>query len=135
MDGSTLLLILVVVTALSFDVTNGFHDTANAMATSIATGALRPRIAVGLSALLNIAGAFLSLKVAADGRVRHRRLRKVHRSSSSSPDCSARSSGISLTWYLGLPSSSSHALIGGVVGATCIAAGVGAVKGTAWSPR
>jgi PiT family inorganic phosphate transporter len=60
MDGS-LLLILVVVTALAFDVTNGFHDTANAVATSIATGALPPRVAVGLSAVLNVVGAFLSL--------------------------------------------------------------------------
>ena len=54
MDATTFLLILTIVTALSFDVTNGFHDTANAMATSIATGALRPRIAVGLSAVLNV---------------------------------------------------------------------------------
>ena len=56
---------LVVATALAFDFTNGFHDTANAMATSIATGALKPRVAVALSAVLNLVGAFLSLAVAA----------------------------------------------------------------------
>ena len=55
--GSELLLIVVVVAALAFDFTNGFHDTANAMATSIATGALRPRIAVGLAAVMNLIGA------------------------------------------------------------------------------
>ena len=59
------LLVLVVITALSFDFTNGFHDTGNAMATSIATKALSPRVAVGLSAVLNLVGAFLSLTVAA----------------------------------------------------------------------
>jgi PiT family inorganic phosphate transporter len=64
-NDSELLLVIVVATALAFDFTNGFHDTANAMATSIATRALRPRVAVGLCALLNFAGAFLSIKVAA----------------------------------------------------------------------
>ena len=59
------ILVPVVITALSFDFTNGFHDTGNAMATSIATGALSPRVAVALSGLLNLAGAFLSLGVAA----------------------------------------------------------------------
>ena len=58
------ILVLVVITALSFDFTNGFHDTGNAMATSIATGALSPRVAVALSGLLNLVGAFLSLAVA-----------------------------------------------------------------------
>jgi inorganic phosphate transporter, PiT family len=129
MDASTLLLILVVVTALSFDVTNGFHDTANAMATSIATGALPPRVAVGLSAVLNIVGAFLSLKVAAtvaSGIV-----------DSGKVTLTVVFAGLVgaifwnlLTWYLGLPSSSSHALIGGIVGATWIAAGVEAVRWT-----
>ena len=66
MDGNTLLLATVVITALSFDFTNGFHDTANAMATSIATGALKPKAAVALvSGVLNLVGAFLSLTVAA----------------------------------------------------------------------
>ena len=61
----SILLALVVITALGFDFTNGFHDTANAMATSIATGALKPKVAVGMSAVLNLVGAFLSLAVAA----------------------------------------------------------------------
>ena len=63
--GNDVVLALVIVTGLAFDFTNGFHDTANAMATSIATKALSPRIAVGLSAALNLIGAFLSLSVAA----------------------------------------------------------------------
>jgi inorganic phosphate transporter, PiT family len=67
------ILVLVVITALAFDFTNGFHDTGNAMATSIATGALSPRVAVALSGLLNLVGAFLSLAVAATvARVRAR---------------------------------------------------------------
>ena len=65
MTGNDTLMALVVVTALGFDFTNGFHDTGNAMATSIATGALPPRIAVALSGLLNLVGAFLSFTVAA----------------------------------------------------------------------
>ncbi len=126
--GSDLLLVIVVGTALAFDFTNGFHDTANAMATSIATGALPPRVAVALSAVLNVAGAFLSLAVAmtiAKGVV----------------DPSAITLNIIfagligaitwnlITWYFGLPSSSSHALIGGVVGATLVIKGADAVKG------
>src|SRR5215213_5469291 len=110
MDGSTLLLVAVVVVALFFDFTNGFHDTANSIATSVSTGALGPR-----SAVLNFAGAFVSLKVAATvakGIV----------------DAEVISLDVLLaglvgaitwnliTWYLGLPSSSSHALIGGIAG-------------------
>jgi PiT family inorganic phosphate transporter len=127
MDGSLLILILVVVTALAFDVTNGFHDTANAMATSIATGALPPRVAVALSAVLNVLGAFLSLKVAAtvaSGIVDSGKVTLV-------VVFAGLVGAIAwnlFTWYLGLPSSSSHALIGGIVGATLIAAGTGAVK-------
>ncbi|GAA3013992.1 inorganic phosphate transporter [Streptosporangium longisporum] len=128
MDANLVLLAIVIVTALSFDFTNGFHDTANAMATSIATGALRPKIAVALSAVLNFAGAFLSLKVAAT-------------IATGIVDTGAITltvvfagliGGLAwnlLTWYFGIPSSSSHALIGGVVGATLIAAGASAVKG------
>ena len=63
-DAATLTLVLVIVTALAFDFTNGFHDTGNAMATSIATGALKPKVAVALSAVLNLVGAFLSVEVA-----------------------------------------------------------------------
>ena len=126
MDGNTVLLITVVATALAFDFTNGFHDTANAMAPSIVTGALRPRAAVALSAVLNFVGAFLSLSVAATiakGIV-----------DSSAVTLTVVFAGLVggitwnlLTWYLGLPSSSSHALIGGVVGAALIAGGADAV--------
>jgi inorganic phosphate transporter, PiT family len=122
------LLFIVVVTALTFDFTNGFHDTANAMATSIATGALRPRVAVALSAVLNLLGAFLSLKVAAtiaSGIVSSTAL--------TLPIVFAGLLGAIawnvLTWSFGLPSSSSHALIGGVIGATLVAAGSSAVHG------
>jgi PiT family inorganic phosphate transporter len=119
-------LVLVVITALGFDFTNGFHDTANAMATSIATGALPPRIAVALSGLLNFVGAFLSLAVAAtiaSGLV-----------STSKVTLTVVAAGLAggiiwnlLTWLLGIPSSSSHALIGGVIGSTLAAAGGSAV--------
>ena len=120
------LLVLVVVTALAFDFTNGFHDTANAMATSIATGALRPKVAVALSAVLNVVGAFLSLAVAAtiaSGIVQQ-----------DSVTLSVVFAGLAggilwnlITWYFGLPSSSSHAIIGGLVGAVLVAAGTSGV--------
>jgi inorganic phosphate transporter, PiT family len=119
-------LVLVVITALGFDFTNGFHDTANAMATSIATGALPPRVAVALSGVLNFVGAFLSLAVAAtiaSGLV-----------SVSKVTLAVVAAGLAggiiwnlLTWLFGIPSSSSHALIGGVIGATIAAAGGSAV--------
>jgi inorganic phosphate transporter, PiT family len=64
-SSADVIIALVVATAVSFDFTNGFRDTANAMATTIATGALRPKIAVTVAALLNFVGAFISLKVAA----------------------------------------------------------------------
>jgi PiT family inorganic phosphate transporter len=118
--GNDLVLTLVVITALGFDFTNGFHDTGNAMATSIATGALSPRIAVALSGVLNLVGAFLSLSVAsaiASGLVKDVTLTVVF---------AGLCGGIIwnlLTWLLGIPSSSSHALIGGVVGATIAASG------------
>ncbi|MGX7677301.1 anion permease [Jatrophihabitans sp. DSM 45814] len=122
------LLFIVVITAFTFDFTNGFHDTANAMATSIATGALKPKPAVALSAVLNLVGAFLSVKVAAtiaSGIV-----------SSSAITLPIVFAGLLgaitwniLTWSLGLPSSSSHALIGGIVGATLVSAGRSAIHG------
>ena len=120
--GNTAVLVLVVVTALGFDFTNGFHDTGNAMATSIATGALGPRVAVALSGVLNLVGAFLSLSVAAtiaSGLVDTHvvTLTVVF---------AGLAGGITwnlLTWFLGIPSSSSHALIGGVIGSTIAAAG------------
>jgi inorganic phosphate transporter, PiT family len=122
-----ILLVLVVVTALGFDFTNGFHDTANAMATSIATGALPPKVAVGLSGLLNLVGAFLSLSVAAtiaSGLVDTKLVTLT-------VVLAGLAGGISwnlATWFLGIPSSSSHSLIGGVVGAMIAAAGSHAVK-------
>ena len=116
------LLIIVVITALAFDFTNGFHDTANAMATSIASGALKPKAAVTLSAVLNLLGAFLSTAVAGtiaknliDGHL-------------VKPDLifAGLVGGIVwnlLTWLLGIPSSSSHALVGGIIGAMIAAVG------------
>jgi inorganic phosphate transporter, PiT family len=111
-----LTLVAVVVVALFFDFTNGFHDTANAIATSVSTRALSPRVAVLVAAILNFAGAFVSLKVAATvakGIV--------------NPDAVTLSVILAglvgaitwnlVTWFLGLPSSSSHALIGGIAGA------------------
>ena len=126
MDLETLMLVTVVVTALAFDFTNGFHDAANSMAAPISTGALKPKVAVVLSAVLNFVGAFLSLSVAAT-------------IASGIVDSAAITltvvfaglvGGIAwnvTTWLLGLPSSSSHALIGGVVGAALLAGGLEAI--------
>src|SRR4051794_23842034 len=126
---SDLVLVIVVATALVFDFTNGFHDTANVVATSISTRAMSPRAAVALASVLNFVGAFISLAVAAT-------------IASDFVDQDAITETIVfagligaiawnlVTWYFGLPSSSSHALIGGVVGATLVAAGTGAINGT-----
>ncbi|BDZ47662.1 inorganic phosphate transporter [Naasia aerilata] len=126
----TFILVLVIALALFFDFTNGFHDTANAMATPIATGALKPKVAVGLAAVLNLVGAFLSTEVAktiSGGIIRE------------------GSGGVQITpefifagligaivwnlvtWFFGLPSSSSHALFGGLIGAAIVGAGLQAV--------
>src|SRR3954452_21363375 len=123
----SMLVIAVVLTALLFDFTNGFHDTANAMATSIATGALRPRVAVLLAGVLNLLGAFLSVQVAltiSSGLVDEARI---------TPQVIF--GGLVgailwnlLTWLGGLPCSSSHALIGGLIGATWVFAGTGAIN-------
>jgi PiT family inorganic phosphate transporter len=116
------LLIIVVVTALAFDFTNGFHDTGNAMATSIASGALAPKTAVTLSAVLNLLGAFLSTAVAATIA---KDLVDSHLVSLELV-FAGLVGGIVwnlLTWLLGIPSSSSHALVGGIVGATIAAVG------------
>jgi inorganic phosphate transporter, PiT family len=119
---------IVVGSALAFDFTNGFHDTANAVATSISTRAMPPRVAVGLAAVLNFVGAFLSLQVAAT-------------IASGIVDADLITPSIVFagligaiawnlaTWYFGLPSSSSHALIGGVVGSAFVAEGSKAVLG------
>ncbi len=122
MDAATLGLLVIIVVALAFDYTNGFHDSANAIATSVSTKALTPRAALVLAAVMNVVGALVSTKVAAtvgagiidtptgtDGLV---------------VVFSALLGAIAwnlLTWYFGLPSSSSHALIGGLVGAALAA--------------
>ena len=132
MTESTVILVLVIVTALGFDFTNGFHDTANAMATSIATGALRPKMAVALSGLLNLVGAFLSVEVALTVT---NAVVKLQASNGTPKESLTADGGVALlliilaglvggivwnllTWLLGLPSSSSHALFGGLIGAT-----------------
>ena len=125
--------VLVVVLALVFDFTNGFHDTANAMATPIATRALKPRTAVALAAVLNLVGAFLSTEVA---------LTISHGIVNEDPS----HGGVAITpafvfagvlgaiiwnvatWLFGLPSSSSHALFGGLIGAAVVGAGIGAIS-------
>jgi inorganic phosphate transporter, PiT family len=129
---ATVILVLVVVVALSFDFTNGFHDTANAMATSIATGALKPKAAVALSGLLNLVGAFLSVEVALT--VTNAVVKIQNPDGAPQPEL-AVDGGTALltivlagligaivwnlaTWLFGLPSSSSHALFGGLIGAT-----------------
>ncbi|WP_237201094.1 inorganic phosphate transporter [Rothia nasimurium] len=131
MTTELIILVIVVLTALAFDFTNGFHDTANAMASSIATGALKPKAAVALSAILNLIGAFLSIEVAktvGSGLI----------------DLETAGGGPNLmlivftglvgailwnvfTWLLGLPSSSSHALFGGLIGATLASLGTDGV--------
>jgi PiT family inorganic phosphate transporter len=123
----SVIVIAVILTALAFDFTNGFHDTANAMATSIATGALRPKVAVVLAGVLNLAGAFLSVKVAktiSSGLVDESRITPV-----------VVFGGLVgailwnlLSWLRSLPSSSSHALFGGLIGATWVSAGTGAIE-------
>jgi inorganic phosphate transporter, PiT family len=136
--------ILVVVVALGFDFTNGFHDTGNAMATSIATGALRPKVAVALAALLNLVGAFLSVEVAVT--VTNAVVSIQDSSGNPIPSLTADHGSALLliilaglvggimwnlaTWLVGLPSSSSHALFGGLIGATVAAIGWGGVHWT-----
>jgi inorganic phosphate transporter, PiT family len=124
----TLILWIVVGTALAFDFTNGFHDTANAVATSISTRAMAPRVAVGVSAVLNFVGAFLSIQVAATIAKDIVDPHYITLPIVFAGLCGAIAWNL-LTWYFGLPSSSSHALIGGMVGATFAAAGAKAVLG------
>ena len=121
-----LILVIVVGTALAFDFTNGFHDTANVVATSISTGAARPSVAIGIAAILNFVGAFISLAVAATVA------QDVVNADVITPTVifAGLIGAIAwnlATWYFGLPSSSSHALIGGVVGSSIAAAGTSAV--------
>jgi inorganic phosphate transporter, PiT family len=128
MSSGDVILVIVVLTAVAFDFTNGFHDTANVVATSISTRAIRPAQAIALASLLNFVGAFISLKVAttigkgfvASGAV------------TTTVVFAALVGAIGwnlITWYYGLPSSSSHALIGGLVGAVIAAQGIGDVNG------
>ncbi len=125
---SELLLVIVVATALAFDFTNGFHDTANVVASSISTRALSPRAAIGIAALLNFAGAFISLKVAATVATGIIDAAKVTETIAFAALLGAIAWNL-LTWFYSLPSSSSHALIGGVVGAMLAAVGGSGVHG------
>ena len=128
----TLIVILVIGLALFFDFTNGFHDTANAMATPIATGALKAKTAVLLAAILNLVGAFLSTEVART--ISSGIIREGEGGVLISPEMIF--AGLIgaiiwnlLTWLYGLPSSSSHALFGGLIGAAVVGAGFAAIDG------
>lgn len=123
-----ILIITVVVLALAFDYINGFHDTANAIATSVSTRALTPRFAVWMAAVLNFLGAMYSTGVAKTiGGDLVKSAQMVNE-----PIIIAAMIGAIfwnlLTWWMGIPSSSSHALIGGVIGAVLVAKGVEALK-------
>ena len=125
---SEVVMVLVVVAALGFGFSNGFHDTFDVISTAVSTGAAPPQVAIAVAALLNFAGAFVSVAVAAT--VAH----DVVEAAAITP--SVVFAGLIgaiawnlATWRFSLPSSSSHALIGGVVGATLAAAGTGAVHG------
>ena len=142
MGADMVILVLLVATALAFDFTNGFHDTGNAMATSIATGALKPKTAVTLAGILNLVGAFLSVEVAATVTKDVLKIQDT-KTGTLLPTIDANLGlliifagligGILwnlLTWLFGIPSSSSHALFGGLVGAGLAALGVAGVN---WS--
>jgi PiT family inorganic phosphate transporter len=127
----TFMVALVIALALFFDFTNGFHDTANAMATPIATGAIKPKTAVALAAVLNLVGAFLSTEVAktVSGGI----IREGADGIQITPDIIfAGLMGAVLwnmvTWLKGLPSSSSHALFGGLIGAAIAGIGFNSVN-------
>ena len=127
---SDLLLVIVVAAALVFDFTNGFHDTANVVASAISTRALAPRTAITLASVLNFVGAFISLKVAATVATGIVNAGQVTETIAFAGLTGAIAWNL-LTWAYGLPSSSSHALIGGVIGAMLAAVGGSAVKGGA----
>jgi len=120
------LVVIVIITALVFDFTNGFHDSANAMATSVATGAFKPRVAVLVAAVLNLVGASLAYEVAKtiSGGI-------VDANLVTPQVVFAGLVGAILwnliTWLLGLPSSSSHAMFGGLIGAVVVSAGMAGV--------
>lgn len=127
MDGVSAMLVIVILLAIAFDYVNGFHDTANAIATSVATRALSPRVAILMAASFNFIGAFAGTAVAktvGSGLVEDATTTQV-------VIAAALIGAIAwnlITWQRGLPSSSSHALVGGLFGATIIAAGTGALK-------
>lgn len=135
MTTELIILVIVVLTALAFDFTNGFHDTGNAMATSIATGALKPKTAVALSASLNLVGAFLSVEVAKTVGKGLVDLDQIDVKKDGSALMLIVFTGLVggilwnvLTWLLGLPSSSSHALFGGLIGSALAALGFSGVQ-------
>lgn len=135
MTTELIILVIVVLTALAFDFTNGFHDTGNAMATSIATGALKPKTAVALSASLNLVGAFLSVEVARSVGSGIVNLDRIDVTTDGSALMLIVFTGLVggilwnvLTWLLGLPSSSSHALFGGLIGSALVAIGFDGVQ-------
>ena len=140
MSAEMIILVLLIATALAFDFTNGFHDTGNAMATSIATGALKPKTAVLLAGILNLVGAFLSVEVAVtvttsvlkvqDGKTGHL-LPNVNASMGLTIIFAGLVGGILwnlLTWLFGIPSSSSLALFGGLIGSGIAALGMAGVN-------
>jgi len=127
----TLIVVLVIALALFFDFTNGFHDTANAMATPIATGAMKPTVAVTVAAVLNLVGAFLSTAVATS--ISHGLINEGPGGVAITP--AMIFAGLigavvwnMITWLRGLPSSSSHALFGGLIGAAIVGAGFDSVN-------
>ena len=122
------MLVIVVATALTFDFTNGFHDTANVVATSISTHAMTPRAAVTLAAILNFAGAFISIEVAATIAEDVVEAGAITTTVIFAGLVGAIAWNL-ITWYFGLPSSSSHALIGGMVGSVFAAVGADAIIG------
>jgi PiT family inorganic phosphate transporter len=124
--GSDIVIVIVVATALAFDFTNGFHDTANVVATSISTGAASPGVAIGVASILNFVGAFISISVAATVA------NDVVNAAVITPTIVfaglvGATAWNLVTWWFGLPSSSSHALIGGVVGSAVAAVGFDAI--------
>ncbi len=128
MSEADLILGIVVATALAFDFTNGFHDTANVVASSISTRAMSPRLAVAYAAVLNFAGAFISIAVAATVAEDLVDPLAITTTVIFAGLVGAIAWNL-ITWYFGLASSSSHALIGGLVGSTLVAAGADAILG------
>ncbi len=128
-EGLTLLLLAVIALAVVFDYINGFHDTANAIATSVSTRALRPEHAILMSATANFVGALTGTAVA----------KTISSGLATTPDGAAGQTIVAaaligaiiwnlITWRFGIPSSSSHALIGGLLGAVIVSVGVSAIK-------